>query len=635
MIDLVLLALVLAAAAAAGLLVLRALRALPADASERLLSGLAAGLGLAGAAGLGLAAAGQLRAAPIGLLGAAALVAGGRELARAARALDRRALRRAWPLVLVCVLVLAAELPAMLAPPVGGDQTKYQLAYARLYALAGGLVATPWSFWGQMQFLPNFVFALGFALRGDVLARLLNGAMGVAAALALATLVGRRLAPRAGAVAGALFFTLPITWSLMTRAGSDLAVVLYAALAAAAFLAWAREGDGAHLRRAALMAGFAGGSKVMGLLVPALLGTAVLAVLVRRGQPPRRLAGPALAFALVALVAASPWYARNAADTGNPIYPFGYSVFGGRHWSSAASEYLADYYQQYQSAQAERRKGTPYAGLDVVRFPWDLTMHPDSFENGARQSMDVGPFALAFAPALLLVRRRRFAILATAALGFGYAGIIAAVAWAHPRYVVPGVALVLVAAVPAARTLLRPRVFAAAVALTIAGNLALTARLLQPLWPDQVLVAAGRLAPAEFLRRHSPRFAFWERANAEVPADGLVLVLEKVPHPYYIDRPFVLGSYLEQNLLDYRTLGAPGALGAAVHGLGVTHVAVDLAGLEAGGDPFEASVARLWRAFLAEECDPPLVREGDYALYTLKEELGPTALAAAKGQRRG
>ena len=52
----------------------------------------------------------------------------------------------------------------------------------------------------------------------------------------------------------------------------------------------------------------------------------------------------------------------------------------------------------------------------------------------------------------------------------------------------------------------------------------------------------------------------------------------------------------------------------------------------AGGDPFEASVARLWRSFVAEECDPPLVREGGYALYPLRTEMGPTALAAAGGR---
>src|SRR5439155_23091924 len=81
MIDLVRLVLALAAATAAGLLALRALGALPAVPSERLLAGLAVGLGLGSMTALGLAAAGHLRATPIAVVGAAVLVAGGRALA--------------------------------------------------------------------------------------------------------------------------------------------------------------------------------------------------------------------------------------------------------------------------------------------------------------------------------------------------------------------------------------------------------------------------------------------------------------------------------------------------------------------------------------------------------------------------
>src|SRR5207245_5003674 len=147
---------------------------------------------------------------------------------------------------------------------------------------------------------------------------------------------------------------------------------------------------------------------------------------------------------------ASPSYVRTTIDTGTPIYPFGYGLFGGRHWSAAAEEYLADYYRAYQTTYATRRGGEPYVGFAVTRFPWDLTMHPESFENAARASLDVSPFALAFAPALVLIRRRRPKVLAVAAIGFAYAAIIATGAWAHPRYVLPGVALVLAATVPAA-----------------------------------------------------------------------------------------------------------------------------------------------------------------------------------------
>src|SRR5262249_23428897 len=169
--------------------------------------------------------------------------------------------RQAWILVGVCVLLLLAEAPTWFAPPVGGDQTKYHLAYPRLYALAGGLVPTPWSFWGQQQWLQNFLYAIAFVLRGENLARLLNAVSGVLAALALGTLVRRHLDRRLGAVAGALFFTMPMCWSQMVRAGVDVCLVAYTAMAATAWLDWAAGQRGADLRRAGVFAGLAGGSK--------------------------------------------------------------------------------------------------------------------------------------------------------------------------------------------------------------------------------------------------------------------------------------------------------------------------------------------------------------------------------------
>jgi len=616
-VDLLLFAATVVAMTAAGLCVLELLGAAPRGAAERLLDAVAVGMGVAGAVGLVLAAAGLLRPLPLAIAGALALAGGWQSLRETVGALERPRLGRAWPLLAVCLLVLATEFVTMLAPPVGGDQTKYQLAYPRLYGESGTLLDTPWSMWSAMQFIQNFVFAIGYALRGENLARFFNGLSGVLAAAAAGVLAGRQFGRRVGVAAAALFFTLPITWSLMTRAGSDLAVTVYALLATAGLLEWARSEAPGALRRAALMAGFAGGSKVMGLLVPALVGIAVLVVLARRAWPAGRTLAAALTFGVVVIVAACPWYVRNAIDFHNPIYPFGYGMLGGTHWSKPASDYLEEYYVQYRGTYATRRGAAPYAGLQVARFPWDLTMHPSSFENGARQSLDVSPFALAFTPALLLIGRRRWAAYTIAALGLGYAGIIAGAAWAHPRYVFPGVVLLLVAAVPAAYALLGRRAFPVLVGLAVLGNVALVGRLLHPLWPDQLRVAVGRLDPHEFLRRYSDRYEFWERANAAVGPTDRVLVLEKIPHPYYIERPFVLASYLEQGLLDYRVLDTPERLVAAAHSLGITHVAVDVAALDAKGDPFEADVSRLWRAFVDGACTPVLSRSG-FALYALR-----------------
>jgi 4-amino-4-deoxy-L-arabinose transferase-like glycosyltransferase len=615
-IDLLLLVPILAASAAAGLLLLRLLGALPRAPHEHLLVGLATGLGLASMLGLALAAAGALRPAPIVVAGGVALVAGGPALVRALRALRVPRGLAAWSLVAVCALLLLAEAPTWFAPPVGGDQTKYHLAYPRLYALAGGLVPTPWSFWGSQQWLQNFVYAIAYALRGENLARLLNATSGVLAALALATLVRRHLDRRLGVVAGALFFTMPMCWSQMVRAGADTGLVAYAALAISAWLDWAAGGRSSDLRRAGVLAGLAGGTKVMGLLVPALIGLGILAVLVRR----RTHAGPflttSLAYGLLAMVMLSPWYVRNLAETGNPILPFGQRFFAGRDWSVDAEAYLNVYYDQYRTREAAQRGARPYKGVEVALFPWDLTMHPESFEKGKRQGQDVSPFALAFLPAIVLLRRRRAAALAVAAIGIAYIAIIAAGAWAHPRYVLPGIALTVVAAAPAARALCGRRMFAAVVAVTVAGNLVLISRMLRPMWPDQVRVALGRTTPGDFLARYSDRYVFWREANQAVPRSGRVLVFEKIPHPYYIERPFVLLSYLEQGLVDYRRVDSVPALDAAVQWLGATHVAVDEAGLQAADDPFEARVTTLWRAYLAGAGEPVL-RAGGYALYAL------------------
>ena len=443
---------------------------------------------------------------------------------------------------------------------------------------------------------------------------------GVLAALALATLARRHLDRRLGVVVGALFFTMPMTWSQMTRSGADMSVVVYAALATSAMLDWAAGDRPDDLRRAALFAGFAGGSKVMGLLVPALVGIGVLVVLFRRRPPLPRAVGSALAYGLIALAVLSPWYVRNAVEARDPLQPFGYAVFHGRNWSAEAADYLNVYYDEYRTREAGDRGGKPYRGLEVLRFPWDLTIHPESFENGKRQGEDVSAFALAFAPALLLVPRPRAAAFAIAAIGVAYAGIIAVGAWAHPRYVLPGTALVLAAAAAGAQALVGRRLLPWIVGVTVASNLALTSRMLLPMWPDQARVALHRLSPQAFLEKWSERssdhWTFWHEANRVVPASGRVVVLEKIPHPYYIDRPFVLLSYLEQGLVDFRTTNTPDAVLAAMARLGATHVAVDVKGLDADADPFERQVTVLWRG-VTDRLGAPVLSAGGYALYAM------------------
>ena len=598
---------------AGGMRCTRLLACSPRDPRDDLLVGMAVGNGLLGLTAFGLAYVGWLNWLPITAVLALGAATGARPLWEAVRTGPWRPGAGGLALLAVMGLLLLAETAALLSPAITGDQTKYQLAYPKLYAAAGGLVSTPWTFWGQQQFLQNFVFAAGYALHGEALARLLNGLTAVMAAAAVGRLVDRHLLPGAGLVAAALMFTQPMTWSLTTRAGADLALVAYTALAVTAFVDWRRDGGGSQLRRVAVVAGLAGATKVMGLLTPGLLG---LGMLVGGGRPLAQRLRAALVFGCLVGVLAAPPYLRNLVEVGNPLHPFAHSVFEGANWSSEAAGYLDEYYRQYRGLRAARRGAEAYTGFAWLRFPWDLTMYPESFERAARQSLDVGPFTLAFLPAALWVAiadpRRRVVLL----LGTTYLAIIAGGAWAHPRYVLPALALLLAVAVPGARMLLGRRAFAALVAVTIAGQLVVSSRLLGPLWPDQVRVALGHMTPADYRERHSWRYRFWNEANRRIPEDGRVLVLAKIPHPYFIERPFVLGSYLEQVLLDYRRIETAADLAAAIDGLGVSHMAVHIDGLDAGADPYETRVVALWRELVRRQDEALLTRDG-YALFAL------------------
>lgn len=602
---------------ALGLAVLAALDAVPSRPWSRLVSGLAIGMGLCGMLGLGLAAAGQLRPLPLAGVAVVALALGGRRLVSTVGALEWRMSRSELAWVGIAALVLVTVLITYAAPPVGGDQTKYQLAYPRLYAAAGGLIPSS-SVWGHQQFVQNFVYAIGFALGGELLARLLIAVTAILATLTLGLLVSRHLRPGAGVAAAVVFFTWPMTWSQMSSAGSDMAVVFFGLLAVSAVLDWQASRDAGDLRRAALAAGCAGGSKVLGLLIPTLVGLAVLLELFRRHETWSRTVGQAVTYGALVLAICTPFYLRNFVDTGNPLFPFGYGALGGREWSAEASDYLDHYYDEYQTTWAAKRGGVPYHGLGVWRFPWDLTMHPESFERATRQTMDVSPFALAFTPAVLLIAgRRRRAAWTVAAIGLSLIGIIAGGAWPHPRYVLPGIVLCFAAAIAGAHAALGRRTFAAVTALTVFGNLALTTKLMLPMEGDRARVMLGRMSTAQFMEKYSTRWVFWHAANPIVGDGGRVLVLEKIPHPYYIDTPFVMASYLEQGRIDYRRLTYPAQLATVARDLGITHVAVDLSALTASGDPYEAQVAALWSGFVTTECDKVLDRAG-FGLYALR-----------------
>jgi hypothetical protein len=229
-----------------------------------------------------------------------------------------------WIPVLL-LLGLAAVLS--LYPPTGFDATFYHLPYARALSRTHRLEFLPDLRFPIFPQLTELLFAALMLVAGDVSAQGLETLAFAAALLALAGWAGRR-SKTAGLWAASAWAGCPAAALLAGAAYVDLSLTLFVLLAYIAWERWREDGSRAAIALSGAFAGCSAATKYHGLFVAVLLGIMTL----WRGARRRELAGAGI-FLAAFLAAASPWYVRNIAVTGNPVFPFLPRVFGASPYS--------------------------------------------------------------------------------------------------------------------------------------------------------------------------------------------------------------------------------------------------------------------------------------------------------------
>lgn len=270
----------------------------------------------------------------------------------------------------LCAIALAAMLAALLYaasfPPAilwrseafGYDVLEYHLQAPREYYESGRVSFLPHnvyaSFPQQMEMLfLVLMWLMGGPYEAAIAAQWLHAGLGVLFVLALVAWRPQGAPPWRVALLGGLNAWLVIVGAL---AYVECGLLFFGALAAGQVMA-ALESDARdatkRLWAAGLLAGIAGGCKYTAL---ALIGVGLaLAWLIAARLPLGRRCIGVAALAIGGGVAFSPWLIRNAAFTGNPIYPMAYAVFGGAAWSPAQAEQWA---RGHQPPVADRGVGS-------------------------------------------------------------------------------------------------------------------------------------------------------------------------------------------------------------------------------------------------------------------------------------
>lgn len=324
--------------------------------------------------------------------------------------------RFAWIVIGIVTPFVFCMLLGAMSPQTDFDVIEYHLGGPKEWFQQGQITRLPHNVYTSFPFLTEMLVLSGMVLYGDWNWGALAGQTTIAGfaplvAIGLYATARRWFSAPAGWFAALIWLTTPWVYriSIIAYAEGGLACYLFATFAIALRIVWPQEqasqaaGDQPYPANqpAALygVCGFLAGSamacKYTGLISVIIpVGLLLASVTARRSLKTadlRRLIQAGVAFAAGVLIAIGPWLLKNTLETGNPVYPLAYSIFGGNGRDAAMNE------------QWKRGHSSHYGSLSDWIWDWPVKL-TDVVANNDWHSV----LMFAFAPiALLAVWRRK------------------------------------------------------------------------------------------------------------------------------------------------------------------------------------------------------------------------------------
>jgi hypothetical protein len=439
------------------------------------------------------------------------------------------------------------------------DALSYHLAAPKVYLQQGRIQLLPTDHHSNFPFLVEMWFMVGLRFSDHAAANLYHLLFAVGT-VAAAYSLGRRIGgAAAGTIAALVTASAPIVVWESGAAYIEMAMAFYLVLAVDLVLLYREAPSGRTLALSGLMFGFGLGTKAL-VLVPLAL---VILMLMAGRTPFRHLRWLLLGSTL----AGCPFYLKTWALTGNPVYPWAYSVFGGRWWSAELSAAYSTEQRSFglnhtletpsdDAAGKPRPEWQPPTLTDRLRntalAPFGLAAMPTIYYNlgdpGVPSHIGFLGFSLFFAGVLVFPKPRAVQFLVV------FAGLWIA-AWCatmqYVRYIIPILPfLAVVGGFGAAHWLRAMKPAGAACLLGTAAQCALTLLHFGAELPERTAVAFDREARERYIQRsvNISTALEWINANAK-SSDGVVLFEDT--RGYALNRPYLWGNSLHSTYIPY------------------------------------------------------------------------------------
>ena len=462
----------------------------------------------------------------------------------------------------ILAVTYAAALIECFMPPGAHewDSLSYHLAAPKAFLRAGRIVELPTDHHSYFPFLTQMLFSVGLAFDGYSAAKLIHysfGIMSLGAAFALAN----RLLPRWAAWLTALIVGLApmVVWEAGI-AYIELAQTFYLTLA---FHGLLRLIQTRSLRDAVTCGGISGFAlSVKTLSLIPCVGFVALALWKTRCP---RLAGTV---ALLALTIGSPFYLRTWALTGNPVYPFAFSVVGGKYWDAErarlyASEHtgfglnaslptLADDLRPVRAAYVAPSPADRLRNL--VLAPFMLVAAPRLFHNYNDPSphTTLGFLWLALLPLGMLAPKRN-PDLAVPAMLLAFWFVTWSASMQYMRYLIPALPIAaLIGAIGVIRAI-RASIVPGAVLMALVGlQTAMLWVHILPRAADHARLIGSPESIERYLTRQVNVYAAQQVLNS-LPNRSEGVVLFEETRGYYLDRPVLWGNSPHSAYIPYES----------------------------------------------------------------------------------
>lgn len=468
-------------------------------------------------------------------------------------------------LILLALLILVLlRVPAALTPSTTSDwdSISHQLAMAKLWIEHGRVDFIPFMHQSNIPATANMLFMLVMPYGGQYAGKVLGIVLAVFALLAIGGITEKRYGKGSGWWAALAILAIPvITWEIGT---AYIDVIHGAAFALAALFAaiWLENRD--ERRFLALSAAFLGmalATKYTAIQTGVALGAALVMVGIGQRAAGDALKG-ALTIGLVGLALASPWYVRNVVNTGNPVYPFFYSVFGGTNWSEDNARAYAAEQQSFGIGQTE-------SGKDPLAIPGSvaaLALRPDLQIN---QGTPIGAVGPVFLIALLWWPFSGFKKDSTFEKVLILTALITLVTWffltQQSRYII-SLALMAAPLIGGAIARLPLRVLPTAV-------ISLQAAYTGILFGSMPLDISN---PEEALGSGFEFYPETQRINQIGRAERIKVALYDEVRGYYLNVPYFWANPGHHTMLPYESYKTPEDLIRGLKSLGTTHICLNL-----------------------------------------------------------